>query len=173
MNQNCQSDLGQKTPYQIGEQWRVVCAACGEQKPPHVEDVAVSEATKLGTVGELARYISKRAKPWKGRITELFDGKIQFTQNGAGYISQSDVPSHATGFWLPSTDLFLEQDDRGKDGYYPKSDYRHLSYVGFQDPVECIKAGHLVRISLARWWKPQDADPDFEYRCYAQLSGWY
>jgi hypothetical protein len=141
--------------------------------PPHLEDVTVSAAKKLGTVDDLVGYITKRANPWTGAITELFDGKIQFTQNGAGYISKSDVSNRATGFWIPSKDLNLEQDERGKDGYYPKNDYRHLSYVGTQDPFANINAGQLVRVSLARWWKPADADPDFEERCYAQLSGWY
>ena len=106
-------------------------------------------------------------------IGALFEGKIQFTQNGAGYISESAIPGGATGFWIPSSDLVLKNDDRGKTGYYPAGDYRHLSYVGVQDPAERIKADRLVRVSLARWWKPRDADADFEERCYAQLSGWY
>ena len=69
--------------------------------------------------------------------------------------------------------MTLGTDDRGHTGYYPKSDYRHMSYVGTQAPIEVIEKGRLVRVSLACWWKPQDADPDFEERCYAQLSGWY
>jgi hypothetical protein len=173
MNTKCGSDRAQNSPYQIGEQWRIVCAPCGEQKSPHLEDVAVSSAANLGTVKDLVGYISDRAKPWKGPIGALFEGKIQFTQNGAGYISESAIPGGATGFWIPSSDLVLKNDDRGKTGYYPAGDYRHLSYVGVQDPAERIKADRLVRVSLARWWKPRDADVDFEERCYAQLSGWY
>lgn len=173
MNTNCASDLGHRTPYQVGEKWNIVCEPCGAQMPPHVEDVAVSEATRGGCVKDLVGFISERSKPWKGGIGTLFDGKIQFTQNGAGYISKSDVPKSAIGFWLPSSNLELHQDERGKSGYYPKKDYRHLSFVGVQEPVELIQAGQLVRVSLARWWKPQDADADFEERCYAQLSGWF
>lgn len=102
----------------------------------------------------------------------LFDGKIQFTRNGGGYISAIDIPSRATGFWLLSEPLHFETDERDKRGYYDSSNH-HLSYVGMDEETEKIEAGTLVRVSLARWWKPRDADPSFEERCYAQLSGWY
>ena len=47
-----------------------------------------------------------------------------------------------------------------------------LTFVGFQEPLEIIPAGTLVRVSLAHWWQPEDT-PDVEERCYAQLSGWF
>ena len=47
-----------------------------------------------------------------------------------------------------------------------------MPYVGFADPIERIPKGALVRVSLARWWRPDDA-PDMEERCYLQLSGWF
>ena len=40
-------------------------------------------------------------------------------------------------------------------------------------PIKVIPAGTLVRVSLARWWRPEDSEPNFEERCYLQLSGWY
>jgi hypothetical protein len=138
-----------------------------------VEDTAVTKATNIGTVKDLARYISDRVKPWNGPIDVLFEGMLRFTQAGAGYISEPDVPSGSTGFWTPSSDLTLQNDDRGKPGYSLEGDYRHISYVGVQGPVQHINANQLVRVSLAGWWKPRDADPGFEERCYAQLSGWY
>lgn len=173
LNSKCDFNRDQDSPYQVGEKWEVVSAACGSRKPPHVEDAAVAEAKKVGTEKNLVGYIFERAKPSKGPIDILFEGKIQFTQNGAGYISESAVPAAATGFWIPSSDLLLQKDDRGKIGYYIQNSYRHLSYVGVQNPVDRIKAGQLVRVSLAGWWKPRDAAPDFEERCYGQLSGWY
>ena len=48
---------------------------------------------------------------------------------------------------------------------------RKITFVGFQNPVQLISAGTLLRISLARWWAPND--DDVEERCYLQLSGWY
>ncbi len=44
-------------------------------------------------------------------------------------------------------------------------------YVGFESKVDRIPAGTLMRMSLARWWKPEDSD--MNERCYLQLSGWY
>ena len=43
--------------------------------------------------------------------------------------------------------------------------------MGFAPKINKIPAGTLIRISLARWWKPDDVD--IEHRCYLQLSGWY
>ena len=45
-----------------------------------------------------------------------------------------------------------------------------MPYVGFEEAVETIPAGTLVRVSLARWW---DTNGTTEDRCSLQLSGWY
>lgn len=45
-----------------------------------------------------------------------------------------------------------------------------IKYVGFAEPINKIPAGTLVRVSLARWWRPTETS---EERCYLQLSGWY
>ncbi len=172
MNRRCESELGPEAPYRIGEWWRVVCEPCGTLTPPHVEDVAVSKASKIGEQEDLGDYLVSATKPWKGPIDVLFDGRVCFTQNGGGYVSQADIPPGATGFWIPDSRLHRNVDDRGKPGYYVDSS-RHLSYVGTQEEVDVIEAGRLVRVSLARWWKPSDADAAFEERCYLQLSGWY
>ncbi len=47
-----------------------------------------------------------------------------------------------------------------------------IPYVGLKEnPPEIIPQGTLLRLSLAHWWTPEDADT--EERCYLQLSGWY
>jgi hypothetical protein len=173
MNQNCSSNLAQNSPYQVGEWWDVEFASCGEQRPPHIEDVAVTAAKRIGEISDITAFVSSVVKPWQGCIDCLFDGKIQFTGPGAGYISEPDIPSNAIGFWVPDRGLKLEQDYRERSGYYPDGDIRHLNYVGVEAPIRRIEPGRLVRVSLARWWRPENADPGFELRCYAQLSGWY
>ena len=100
MNAACGSESEQQCPYRVGEAWRISCSPCGERIPPHVEDVAVSESSRLGTVRDIVGHILQLAKPWRGGVCALFDGKIRFTKNGAGYISRTDVPSCSTGFWI-------------------------------------------------------------------------
>jgi len=173
MNQNCSSSLAQDSPYEVGELWEIQFAPCGERRPPHIEDVTVTAARRLQELPNIADFIRSRVDPWEGGIDCLFEDKIRFTGPGAGYISETDVPANAIGFWVPNRPLNLEQDQRNHWGYYPEGDLRHLSYVGTSPTIPTIAAGQLVRVSLARWWRPTDADPDFELRCYAQLSGWY
>lgn len=98
MNQNRRSDVASESFYRIGEWWKITCDPCGEQKPPHLEDVAVAESSKIKTEKDLAGYLLAHTKPWKGAIQNLFAGKIRFTNNGGGYISPDDVPPNATGF---------------------------------------------------------------------------
>lgn len=61
-------------------------------------------------------------------------------------------------------------------GVYGKSEtefFDQLSRAGV-DLFRDIRQRRGVRGSqYARRWKPRDADPSFEERCYAQLSGWY
>lgn len=174
MNSSCSSDTADKCPFMVGEQWEVTYSPCGNRKPPHVEDVAVEAAQKLGVSDDLIGFILARSTPWQGPIEGLFDGLIRFTGNGGGYISAaSGIPPLATAFWLPSTVLKLSTDDRGKQGYYSPYSQHHLSYVGLAPAIPQINVGQLVRVSLAGWWRPSNSDPTFEERCYGQLSGWY
>jgi hypothetical protein len=127
MNTNCDSDIASKSLYRIGEWWDVQGKSCGEQKPSHVEDFAVTQATKFGKQAGLQKHLLSVVTPWQGPINVLFDGKIRFTGSGAGYISPDDVPDGATGFWIPDSKLRLDEDDRGNSGYYSDNTLRHLS----------------------------------------------
>jgi hypothetical protein len=159
-------------PYEVGEIWDMKVKACKHLEAPHLEDVAVIEAKKLGIEKNLWRFIAERTTPWKGSIESIFDGKIRFTGNGSAYISHSGgLPSVSTGFWIPDTDL--EFKDEPRVAYFPKRERRYLSYVGTGKPRPVIESGTLVRVSLAKWWKQKDTDSSLELRCYAQLSGWY
>jgi hypothetical protein len=98
----------------------------------------------------------------------LFGGKLDYTNSGTAFIGPDDVPAKSTGFWLPDEDLVLNA-----DGKRYEIAGTSISYVGSETPPKTIVAGTLVRVSLARWWKPEDADDDFPERCYLQVSGWY
>jgi hypothetical protein len=93
------------------------------------------------------------------------------TSNGSGYISKAGgLPNRSTGYWVPDKPLTLEGD---RYTYPAFAGVRRMSYVGFAPTIATIPAGTLVRVSLARWWRPQDADDSLEERCYLQLSGWF
>lgn len=158
------------TEYQVGQLWEVGVTKRSNPKPPHIEDVAVNTRRLLGTQADLAQHLVSRITPWSGGIRSLFEGKLQFTSRLRGYIEEPNLPSCSTWFWLPEKDL-VQTDLDGKT-YYSYGSY-DISYVGTVAPVPKLPAGCLVRVSLARWWKPDNADPDFPERCYLQLSGWY
>ena len=109
---------------------------------------------------------------WRGSPDILFDNCLLWTDNGSGYVSEEgEIPAHSVGFWIPDRDLskriFYE---RVRYNYPNINGWRSLPYVGFEDSVETIPAGTLVRVSLARWW---DRNGETEDRCSLQLSGWY
>lgn len=159
------------TAYQIGQIWDLTFTYRDEIDEPHNEDVLVSNAILKGKVQNLRHHLEKvlNVKIWTGSHENLFDGKIHWTKNkGSGYISErTGIPTHSVGFYLLDSDITLE------DGhyYFEDDELKRLDYVGFQPQQDTISAGTLIRVSLARWWKPDDID--IEERCYAQLSGWY
>jgi hypothetical protein len=160
------------TPFQIGELWDISFERC-PITPPHVEDIGLIAQTRVGVEPDVIGFILGRVEPCYGSINELFDGHIAFTYNGSGYISQSTgLPQGATGFWVPDSGLEREPSGNGHR-YRPEGDYRHLKYVGVATPDTEIPAGQLVRVSLAKWWRPREADMSLEERCYVQLSGWF
>jgi hypothetical protein len=171
MNDRCDY-YSNSCPYQVGEIWDMTVKPCERVEAPHLEDTSVLDAKLIGAEADLRAFILERANPWGGGIDSIFDGKIHFTNKGSGYISYSGgLPSASTGFWIPDKDLQFSNDPR--PAYSPHDDWRYLSYVGTASPEPTIRKDTLVRVSLAKWWKPPDADSALELRCYAQLSGWY
>lgn len=165
-------------PYQLGQVWELEFHDRPDITPPHVEDVMVTSSTLLGTQPDPRAVILARVKPWQGDASVLFGGALGYTGNHNGYVSVSrGVPDRSTWFWFPDKDLTLRSDGNHYD--YPMKMFlgvtqqRGLDYVGEPPAPATIPANTLVRVSLARWWKPRDADDDFELRCYAQLSGWF
>lgn len=167
----------QDTLLQIGDVYEVTGVRRANPTPPHVEDLLVHSWVKKGQnhdLDALGKFLLEKVKVkvWRGGPDNLFDGKIQWTSGGSGYISQDgEVPANSVGFWIPDKPLthrvFMEKD---KYNYPSLNGWRNLPFVGFQEPVDVIPAGTLVRVSLARWW---DTNGTTEPRCSLQLSGWY
>lgn len=161
-------------PYAIGDVWEMELTPIAATVPPHVEDHRVGGATKIGRAPSLTTLIPSRAPVWRGGPESLFDGALKYRSSGRAYVGRDQVPPSSVGFWLPDRPL-ESRSLFGKPGYvYEMPGGRRVSfrYVGYEAPIPSIRAGTLVRVSLARWWRPLD-DPDGEECCYAQVSGWY
>jgi ATP-dependent DNA helicase RecQ len=113
----------------------------------------------------------------EGGPEQLYDGLLVI-KSATSYICRSgSIPNCSTGYWLPDRQLTLVY--RGGKLYYKypfgdEDDWYNealaIKYVGYADPIPRIPAYTLVRVSLARWFRPQGVS---ESRCYLQISGWY
>ena len=144
-------------PFKINEAYDITFIEKQNPTPPHIEDILV-QSSKY--VGRLKDDISM----------------IDFTTNGRGYINSSKIPQNSVSFWIADKDLIKSIDSKGKVRYKyqtddPWSSEIQIKYVGLQPTEDIIPKGTLLRVSLARWWSPNDVE--VENRCYLQLSGWY
>jgi len=158
--------------FDIGDIWDIDFTPATGLAPPHTEDILVTNYKYVGAQSGVAAHILSRIEPWRGSIDQVFNGFLGFTGSNNAFISQSGgVTNYSTWFWVPDKDLTLRSD--GKHYDYPgKYSNRGMSYVGEPAAIPVIPAGTLVRLSLARWWKPHDIE-NLEERCYLQLSGWF
>lgn len=155
--------------FQVGGVWALDLRRPASVVKPHVEDMLVFNQQFINSQSNLGAHLLERVAVWRGSICQLFDGLVQYTASNNGYVCERvGVPDRSTGFWIPDEDLYLRADGKHYD-----YQYQGLSYVGEDATRGTIPADTLVRVSLARWWKPEGADIDFEERCYLQLSSWY
>lgn len=162
------------TPFCVGDIWDIKIRSSSQIEPPHTEDVVVTDQQFVSKQNDLKKFLEARVRLFRGGPEELFDELANFSKSGSAYISQkSGVPNYSTCFWLPDRALVEERDPRGV--YYlcnrPGGSFR-VKYVGVEKSIEIIPRDSLVRMSLSRWWKPDDNSQP-EQRCYLQLSGWY
>lgn len=163
-------------PYQVGERWEMdVKKAWNTRQRPHIEDKQVTPHRRIGQISmkNLTTFVTNNCHITKGSIMELFNHKLTFENSHypTAYITDKDTPDHSVEFWIADKDLIktVYTFDTGHKIYYRYGDYK-IKYVGFQEPLEIIPQGTMIRMSLANWWSK---DPNLEHRCYLQLSGWY
>jgi ATP-dependent DNA helicase RecQ len=160
--------------YAVGDWWEIEARPDPGVIPPHTENVLVLRSARVGTLADPQTFIRQQMPPVRGGPDRLFEGRLRRAGSGALYIDQSGgVPSYSTTFW--EADRLLTRECTGKRIHYCYPDDtggRMLAYVGYQEPVDRLPAGTLLRVSLAHWWRPSD-QPGEEMRCYAQLSGWF
>jgi hypothetical protein len=161
------------TDFDIGDIWNISFISNSELKEPHNEDVIIHSKSYVRKIDNLTDFVLKSKMPiWKGHIDNIFENKLNWAKSGAGYLSANhhNYPTHSVGFWISDKSLYFENDHY----IYPTgniSSNRKLKYKGLSTSINPIPANTLIRVSLAKWWKPENSD--VENRCYAQLSGWY
>lgn len=163
------------TDFDIGDIWDIDFTKRKDVEPPHIEDIIISSKKFLHKVDNFSNFIKNCGiQIFRGSPNNIFNGLLGWTSSGSGYIgNRNNLPQNSVGFWISDKDLTLDYDE--KHYIYPSANAfsraKRFPYVGFEPKSQIIPSGTLVRISLARWWKPEDTDMD--ERCYLQLSGWY
>lgn len=163
----------ENTDLEIRDIWKIEFEYRREIVPPHIEDILVKNYHNRRTLSNEITMLdvlrTLHIEYWEGMIDNIFDGYLDWTFNGSGYISRELIPNHSVGFWITDKELTMYEENNKIRYHY--DDHRKITYVGFKKPVNIIPAGTLLRVSLARWWSPPESD--VEERCYLQLSGWY
>jgi hypothetical protein len=160
------------TQFEIGDIWNINFQRSRNISAPHYEDVLVQNSTFLRRQNNLVDYLLGKNIPiWRGNPTCLYDGLIQFSNSHKGYIPENGpFPNASVGFWIPANDLTLRWEyEKARYIYQNGNTYYNLPFKGCTDPVEIIEEGSLVRVSLAKIFRPENAPAGF----YLQLSGWY
>lgn len=164
------------TKFEVGQLWDIDFINASKIIPPHIENVLMRSKKLISKNNDIKNLIDSRklnSIVFKGSPSKLFNGLLRWTRNSHGFISENGgIPDYSTGFWITDQDLIYD-----KPYYnYPINLQgiqinRGFKYVGFADPIPVIPAGTKLRVSLAKWWHPEEID--MEDRCYLQLSGWY
>jgi hypothetical protein len=161
--------------FEIGDIWDIDFTDRETLDPPHVEDVIVSKKTRVDRIDEMSGFlISRRVIDWHGHIDALFDGLLNWTKSGAGYIPEhGGMPAKSVGFWIADKDLFRVNFEKVRFRYPNGPDQRSVRFVGSQESVPRVAAGTVIRVSLSRIFPSQDSKITSPRGYYLQLSGWY
>ena len=168
---------GANREYEVGEMWEITGEPETSLIPPHNENFVVHKKSRLHTAKDTRDLISAielLMAPKIGDPRNLYEGLLKTTGSGSLYVpAGDDVPPYSTTFWRPDQQLIRDTEGRRIRYRYPTENGGYtLTFVGFQESIETIPAGTLLRVSLAHRWHPKD-QPDVEERHYAQLSGWF
>ena len=161
------------SPFHVKQIWPLdwTTPLAHELTPPHTENVYITSSSQCVKEQKYIRsYIINNCRIWDN-IEELFSGCLKYKpDNNKAYIERPKVPTISTGYWKLEERLELHTDNKNKE-FYGNNKIR-LSYSGCQKAKNMIPKNTLVRVSLAKWWRP-NSDPQTPLRCYLMLSGWY
>ena len=168
---------GANREYDIGDIWEITGEPETSLISPHNENFVVHKKSRIHTTKDtkdLVSAIELLMPPKTGDPRNLYEGLLKTTGSGSLYVpAGDDVPPYSTTFWRPDQPLTRDTEGKRMRYRYPTENGGYtLTFVGFQESIETIPAGTLLRVSLAHRWRPKD-QPDAEERHYAQLSGWF
>ena len=166
------------TDLKVGDVYNIECVNRAHIIPPHVEDVIVMSREFVRRIDSISTLLNERnIINWAGHIDELFGGNLKWTGSGTGYIPEAGpLPIQSVGFWLTPVNLIRVEFNNGAKVRYrfPNgSNYRNISYVGYQETLPTIPAGTIIRVSLSRLFTREGANIDSPRGFYLQMSGWY
>jgi len=165
------------TEFEVGDIYELTFTDRTNIHPPHIEDVIVSSKRFIRRVDNMPNFLNQRnIIDWNGHINNLFGGLLSWTNSGTGYIPLGgQMPVKSVGFWVADKDLIRVSFENNKVRFrYPNgTNYRNISYVGYQDTLATIPAGTILRVSLSRIFPPENSEITAPRGYYLQLSGWY
>ena len=155
------------TPYEIGDIWQIECEAPAEIRPPHVEDVNVLRAYKIGEERGAALPAGAYL-PLRGALTHTFEELVPSPTTGRLHHDIMGVPGMSPGSGGRQP---LQKVVDKKCTTVPRDRGRAAPILGYAPAADLIPANTLVRLSLAacvsrRRHRRGSAG-------YLQLSGWY
>ncbi|MDD2191181.1 MAG: hypothetical protein PHO12_01365 [Bacteroidales bacterium] len=167
-----------RCPYQIMDIWDLEYFPNKQRPLPHSEDVNVSQRAKLKVLDSDVNLIDLlrdiKISIYSKSLKDVFEGKLAQTIKGSFYISKKDIPNQSTCFWICDRDVIRRDYLDTIKYYYDDGIFEWgcpIKYVGLdRNPIEVIKKGTLIRLSLANWWSKDSSE---EPKCYLQLSGYY
>jgi ATP-dependent DNA helicase RecQ len=166
------------TDLKVGDVYKIECVNRAHIIPPHVEDVIVMSREFVRRIDSISTLLTERnIVNWSGHIDELFGGNLKWTGSGTGYIPESGpLPIQSVGFWRTPVNLIRVEFNNGakvRYRFHNGSNYRNISYVGYQETLPTIPAGTIIRVSLSRLFPKEGANIDSPRGFYLQMSGWY
>ena len=151
----------------VGEVWKLELGRFPEMevRPPHTQNRNIIEKERTDRVlqqGEIKKLILKRVGAPFVHPGALFDGQIEFNENGKGFIDVSgSVPAYSIGFWRFHDPLELDYDNNeNEDGNYYRSasgDFR-VKYTGVANPVNVLPPGSVLGFFLSQSFEFRNLD---------------
>ncbi|SFA62711.1 hypothetical protein SAMN04487972_1641 [Paracoccus halophilus] len=170
-------------PYRVGDriQASYVDLPFNDIRKPHTEDVLlVRHSLKRSySMNGLSQSIKSNIYVNSGGILNCFSGFLASEKlegdshmRGSLCIPPGCRLDHSVCFWEADADLRLSFNSYEKLAYTYKIGERTIKipFTGDHDPPEEVSKGTIVRLSLARWWRPNNKQ---QWRCQLQISGSY